>query len=161
MDTKAVIQSQFLAALEMLKNAIEQCPEAMWADPQPKNKFWHVAFHALFYAHFYLHPSEHDFVAWEKHRDEVVSLQPSDDPNAVKPYSQAEVLEYLAFCQQQVKEKVSHSDLEAESGFHWLPFNTLEKHLYNMRHVQLHAGELYERLGQAGIDVDWVGMVKD
>jgi len=159
MDTKAVIQSQFLAALEMLKKAIEQCPEAMWADPLPQNKFWHIAFHALFYAHFYLHPSEQDFVAWDKHRD-VVSLSSSDDPDTVQPYSQAEMLEYLAFCQHQVREKVASSDLEAESGFHWLPFNTLEKHLYNIRHVQVHAGELYERLGQAGIDVNWVGMVR-
>lgn len=161
MDTKAAIQSQFLATLEMLNNAIEQCPEPMWADPEPKNKFWHIAFHSLFFTHFYLHPTEGDFVAWEKHRDEVVSLKPSDDPDKVTPYSQAEVLEYLAFCQGQVREKVSACDLEAESGFHWLPFNTLEKHLYNIRHTQLHTGELCERLGQVGIDVDWIGKVHE
>ena len=28
-------------------------------------------------------------------------------------------------------------------------------------HTQLHTGELCERLGQAGIDVEWVGMVRD
>ena len=161
MDTKAIIQSQFLATLEMLKLAIEQCPEAIWADPQPKNKFWHTAFHSLFFTHFYLHPTEGDYVPWEKHRQEVVSLQPSDDPNSVEPYSKDEVLEFLTFCQQQVREKVAASDLEAESGFHWLPFNTLEKHLYNIRHVQQHTGELYERLGQAGIDLHWVGKVDD
>ncbi len=153
-----MIQSQFLAALEMLKKAIEECPEAMWADPLPQNEFWHTVFHALFYAHFYLSPSEQDFAAWEKHRD-VVSLSPSDEPSAEKPYSQAEMLEYLVFCQEQVREKVAASDLEAESGFYWLPFNALEKHLYNIRHVQVHVGELYERLGQAGIEVGWVGKV--
>ena len=157
MDTKASIQSQYLATLEILKKAIEQCPDEMWADPKPKNKFWHIAFHSLFFTHFYLHRTEGDFVAWEKHRDEVVSLSPSDDPEAVEPYSQEEVLEYLAFCREQVKEKVASSDLAAESGFHWLPFNTFEKHLYNIRHTQLHTGELCERLGQAGIDVEWVG----
>ena len=161
MDTKAVIQSQFLATLEMLKKAIEACPDEMWTDPEPKNKFWHIAFHALFYAHFYLHPTQDDFVAWEKHRDEVVSLEPSNDPSAVEPYSQAEVLEYLVFCREQVKVKVAASNLEAESGFYWLPFNTLEKHLYNIRHVQLHTGELCERLGEVGIDVGWVGKMSD
>ena len=160
MEIKSAIQSQFLAALEMLKKAIEQCPHDIWADPEPKNKFWHIAFHSLFFAHFYLHPDEGDFVAWEKHRD-LVSLSPSDAPDSVEPYSKAEVLEYLAFCQEQVREKVAASDLAAESGFHWLPFNVLEKHLYNIRHVQLHAGELCERLGQAGIDVDWVGKVRE
>jgi hypothetical protein len=157
MDTKAVLQSQFLATLEMLKMAIEQCPDEMWVDPQPKNKFWHIAFHSLFFTHFYLHPTEDDYVPWEKHRQEVVSLQPSDDPDPVEPYAKDEVLEFLAFCQQQVREKVAASDLEAKSGFNWLPFTALEKHLYNIRHTQLHVGELCERLGQAGIDVGWIG----
>lgn len=161
MDTKAVIQSQFLAALAMLKQAIEHCPDNLWADSQPQNKFWRTAYHALFYAHFYLHPTEGDFTPWEKHRNEVTSLQPSDDPQAVEPYSRAEVLEYLAFCQQQVREKVAASDLEAASGFHWLPFSTLEKHIYNLRHVQQHTGELFERLAQVGVDVGWVGMIRD
>lgn len=159
MDTKAIIQSQFLAALEMLKNAIEQCPEGIWADPEPQNKFWHTAYHSLFYAHFYLHPSESDFIPWEKHRTEVTSLKPSDDFNAVKPYTKIEVLEYLDFCREQVKEKIAACDLEAESGFPWLPFSTLEKHIYNLRHVQQHTGELFERLGQAGIEVHWVGKI--
>jgi hypothetical protein len=157
MDTKSIIISQFLATLEMLKKAIEQCPAEIWTDPAPKNKFWHIVFHSLFYAHFYLHNSDGDFVAWEKHRDEAVSLKISDDADAVEPYTKAEMLEYLAFCQEQVKEKVDNSDLGAESGFYWLTFSTLEKHIYNFRHVQQHAGELCERLGQAGIDVDWVG----
>ena len=161
MDTKAAIQSQFLATLEMLKQAIEACPDGIWADPEPKNKFWHIAFHSVFYAHFYLSPTQDDFVAWEKHRHEVVSLETSEGPSAIEPYSQAEMLEYLAFCREQVKEKVAASNLEAESGFHWLPFNTLEKHLYNIRHVQLHTGELCERLGQAGIDIGWVGKMAE
>lgn len=155
MDIKSIIQNQFLAALEMLKSAVEQCPEAMWADPQPKNKFWHTVYHTLFYAHLYLQPMEKDFISWDKHRDEVVSL--SDSSETVRPYTQAEVLEYLAFCQQQVKEKIAACDLHAESGFYWLPFNALEKHLYNIRHVQQHTGELFERLGQDGIEIEWVG----
>jgi hypothetical protein len=159
MDFKNVLQSQYLASLEMLKNCIEECPESMWADLEPKNKFWHIVFHALFFTHFYLHPTEQDFVPWENHRD-VVSLNPSDDPDVLQPYSQAVLLEYLAFCQQQVREKVDTSDLKAESGFHWLPFTALEKHLYNIRHTQLHTGELCERLGQAGIDINWVGLGK-
>ena len=159
MDIKAIVQSQFLATLAMLKQAIEACPEEMWADPAPHNKFWHTAYHSLFFTHFYLHPTEADYVPWEKHRSEVTSLQPDDDPNTLTPSTKAEVLEYLAFCQEQVKEKIAASDLAAESGFYWLPFNTLEKHLYNLRHVQQHTGELFERLGQAGIEVGWVGKV--
>jgi hypothetical protein len=166
MDIKGVVQSQYLASLEMLKKAITGCPDSMWIDPQPKNKFWHIAFHAIFYTHLYLQPSEGDFKAWEKHRDEYEFMgplpwPPHDEPKIGEPYTKGEVLEYLQLCQEQVVEIVPTLDLESsESGFYWLPFNKLELQFYSIRHLQQHTGELCERLGmQAGLDVDWVGLV--
>ncbi|MCJ7700083.1 MAG: DinB family protein [Anaerolineales bacterium] len=165
MDIQKVIQSQYLASLEMLKNAVIQCPQNMWLDPQPKNKFWHIAYHAIFYTHLYLHPSEETFKPWDKHREEYEFMgpmpwPPHNLPKIGEPYTQAEVLEFLAFCQQQVTEILPALDLESDqSGFFWLPFGKLELQFYNIRHVQLHTGELCERLGtEAGIDVDWVSL---
>jgi hypothetical protein len=72
-------------------------------------------------------------------------------------YSKAEVLDYLRFCLEQVDSQVDMLNLEAESGFHWLPFNKLETQFYNIRHIMLHTGELCERLGAHGeIEVDWI-----
>jgi hypothetical protein len=153
MDYLQIIRSQYLATLEMLKAAIEKCPDALWNDPSDKNKFWHVAYHALFYTHLYLQPTEQDFRPWAKHRKAHDLAKPAD------PYSKEEVLEYLAFCQQQVIEQVPQLNLDAESGFDWLPFDKAELQIYTIRHLQQHAGELMERLGsRAGIDVDWVGV---
>jgi len=165
---KEVIQSQYLASLEMLKTAITYCPEWMWADPKPKNKFWHIAFHAIFYTHLYLQPAEKDFKAWSKHRDQYEFMgplpwPPHDLPKIGEPYTQDEILEYLEFCQGEVKGCLPRLDLDKpESGFSWLPFSKLELQFYNIRHLQLHTGELCERLGtMAGVDVDWIGMVHD
>jgi hypothetical protein len=155
MDIRDALQSQYLASLEMLEKAIRQCPETLWIDTKPKNKFWHIAFHVLFYTHLYLQPTEEDFTPWEKQSGDIASL--SEPPQVFKPYSQAEILEYLVFCQQQVQVQLAAADLDAESGFYWLPFKALEKHIYNIRHIQLHAGELCERMGKVGIDIDWVG----
>ncbi|KPJ52053.1 hypothetical protein AMJ39_08795 [candidate division TA06 bacterium DG_24] len=45
------------------------------------------------------------------------------------------------------------------SGFPWLPFNRFELHLYNIRHIQHHAGQLIERLRSQGVtDFEWVGI---
>jgi len=78
------------------------------------------------------------------------------------PYSKEEIFAYHELCGEQVEERVTSLDLEAESGFHWLPFNKLELQLYNIRHIQQHTGELCERLGAKGeIEVDWVGMKPD
>ena len=152
MNTKQVIQSQYLAALEMLKQVIVQCPEAVWDAPGDKFKFWSKSYHALFFAHLYLQDAEKDFIPWEKHHD----------PDGDIPFTKEEVLEYLAFVQKQVVERVAHTDLEAESsGFDWYPVNKLEMTFINIRHIQQHAGELYETLGiRENIELGWVGYSK-
>jgi hypothetical protein len=157
-DLVAVIQSQYLAALAMLKQAVQQCPEALWHADSQKNKFWHTAYHTLFYTHLYLQTAEEDFTPWDKHRDDVTSLR-VDEQASPTPYSKEDILAYLAFCEQQVRDLVGTIDLEAESGFSWLPFNKLELQFYNIRHIQHHAGELYQQLLEESIDVGWVGAV--
>lgn len=67
------------------------------------------------------------------------------------------VLEYLAFCQRQVAEQVPQLNLEAASGFDWLPFGKLELQFYTIRHIQQHTGELMERLNaRTDVGIDWV-----
>ena len=146
MDTHKIIQSQYLAALEMLKQVIVLCPAASWDAPGDTDKFWNKAYHTLFYAHLYLQETEQHFQPWEKHHD----------PDTGQPFTQDEVLEYLGFVEKQIKERVPALNLEMESGFSWLPFGKLELQLYNIRHIQQHTGELYERLDREQIKLNWV-----
>ena len=148
MDTKQVIQSQYLAALAMLKEVIVKCPEALWNAPGNQEPCWKKSYHALFYVHLYLQNAEKDFVRWEKHHD----------PDNGVPFTKDEVLEYLSFVEQQVAERVSVIDLDADSGFHWYPVNKLELQFISIRHIQQHAGELSERLGTLeNIELGWEG----
>ena len=79
-----------------------------------------------------------------------------------RPLFPKDILAYHRLCCEQVEEQVTAVDLEAESGFHWLPFDKLELQFYNIRHIQQHTGELYERLGAAGgPELRWVGMKHD
>ena len=163
MDIRQVIQSQYGASLDMLKQAIERCPASMWDDGRYRNRFWHIAYHALFYTHLYLQPSERDLSPWARHREQYqfmgqVPWPPHDEPKIGEPYSQADMLEYLDVCQKQVQAQVATVNLEAESGFNWLPLNKLELQFYTIRHLQQHIGELCERLGTEKIDVNWVGV---
>jgi hypothetical protein len=164
MNIKDVIISQYLASLEMLSNAVKACPDRIWADSKHKNKFWHIAYHAIFYTHLYLQNSEDDFIPWEKHRDEYQFMgslpeAPSKKPAIDTPYLKGEIIEYLEFCKKQVIETLPILNLDSDaSGFYWLPFGKLELQFYNIRHLQQHTGELYERLGtEENIDVQWVG----
>ena len=137
MNAHQVIQSQYLAALAMLKQAIAKCPPALWDAPADKDKSWFIAYHALYDTHLYLQPARKDFVRWRKH----------GKPISTAALSKEEVLEYLAFVEQEVARRVPATDLAAESGFHGFHMYKLELQLVTIRHIQQHAGELYERLG--------------
>ena len=43
--------------------------------------------------------------------------------------------------------EVSQLNLEAASGFDWLPFSELELQFYTIRHIQQHTGECGYSLG--------------
>lgn len=164
MNLKTILTSQFHAALKMLQHAILQCPDALWNDPNDKNKFWHVVYHVLFYTHLYLHPSEAKFSPWSGLRAGYNSLGalPSpthEKPQTLEPYTKEEILRFFDLVWKAVPELIRDTDLDSEdSGFYWLPFGKLELQLYNLRHVQQHTGELMERLGrQVKLEVEWVG----
>jgi hypothetical protein len=149
---KDAIKSQYRASLAMLRQAVESCSEEKWYDTSYANAAWNIAYHALFYTHFYLSPSEEAFQAWEHHR-----LYNHEFGTWPQPYNRAEVLDYLGFCLQQVDKQVEMVDLDAPSGFPWLPFTKLELEFYNIRHIMLHTGELCERLGaHSEVPFSWV-----
>ena len=146
MSLQRVIQSQYLSALAMLKQAIVKCPLALWDAPRDKDRSWFKAYHALYYAHLYLQATRKDFVRWRGRGKPISS----------PPLSKEEVLEYLAFVEQEVIRRVPLTDLEADSGFQGIRVDKLELQFVNIRHIQQHAGELYERLGARGnINLPW------
>jgi hypothetical protein len=85
-------------------------------------------------------------------------MSPNDEPGIGEPYAKEGLLEYLELCREQVDRRVPELNIADESGFSWIPFDKLELQFYNIRHLQHHTGELYERLGtRVNIDLDWIG----
>lgn len=163
LDIHEVLGRQYRASLKMLWQAITKCPEDLWLAPGYVNKFWHIAYHTLFYTHLYLQASEAEFSPWAKHRPDYqflgsVPRPPSDRPKIEVPYSQAEILEFHEVCRAEIENRVRSVDLDSPSGFSWLRFGRLELHVYNLRHLQHHTGQLLDRLRTAeNIGVTWVG----
>lgn len=153
MDLVAILISQYLASLEMLKQTISECPESIWNAPGDKNKFWQVAYHAIYFVHEYLADSYDAFTPWVKHRE----VYDFDESRIFEPYDKDTILEYLAFCQQHVAERVPQLKLAEPEG-HGRSMTTLELQIYSIRHLMQHTGELMERLGgRTGAEIDWVG----
>jgi hypothetical protein len=147
---KEVVLSQFLAAVQMLENAMIAAPPDVWAQPgrpiewqetEPVG-FWYLAFHALFFLDYNLSGSH----------DAFQPPLPFDlgelDPSGVLPgriYSKDELLTYSAQCRSKLISFVGQlSDLQANEpcDFPGREMTVGELLLYNMRHVQHHAAQL-------------------
>jgi hypothetical protein len=153
-NLKPAIKGQYHAALDMLKGAIEACPDANWIGGVPPRSFWRLSYHTLFYAHLYLQVRYEDFVPWKHHRDEVES--PDKERLDATPYTKAEILAYWELVDAMVDPQIDKIDLSApESGFDWYTIPKLDHVLLNLRHIQEHAGQLRDRLMEVGIDQKW------
>ena len=163
-DLRTILKSQYHAAIGMLKQAVEQCPDELWLSSEHPNPFWHVAYHALFVAYLYLHSDFEGFRPWPNHREGYQFLGPVPGnpqlrPEIDEPYSKAQMSEFLQLCDQSIDGAVEKLDLGApESGFPWYKMSKLEHQIVNIRHLQHHAAQLGDRLRRvAGVGIDWVG----
>ena len=145
MDTQKIIQSQYLAALAMLKQAIVKCPPVAWDNPKDRDRFWFVAYHTLRYAHQYLKAQDKGYPRWEQRLHSQQGV----------PFSKEEILEKLANVERDVIEQLPLMRLDGRTRAAGPLANKFELQLYNIRHIQQHTGELYQRLSEHDIKLSW------
>lgn len=163
---KEVLKSQYHAALAMLRQTIEQCPEEAWVSQDHCNAFWQISYHTLFFTHLYLQPNEQAFQPWPgqqsnvQHPDGIAGRADPDSslPLVPEPYTREQVLAYWRHCDEMVDAAVGAIDLTSpDSGFSWYDESKLEHQLINLRHVQHHTAQLADRnRAAAGSSTSWV-----
>ena len=149
--------SQFEAAFAMLRNCMRACPAELWDAPVAKYPFWLVAYHVLYCTDGYLATTQE---AWQPHP----TFHPAGfaDINSEYPsrnFSQPELLAYLDFCLTTARNSLAAetaATLTSPSGFPRLPFCRTQLHLYNLRHLQHHTGQLTALLHRHNIQTPWV-----
>jgi hypothetical protein len=155
-----MIWRQFGAAIDMLDKAIEACPEDVWSAPRDTarhTEFWYIAFHALFFLDLYLSGSVEGF-----RPPEPFGLEEMDPAGIIpeNPYTKEDIAKYVAHCREKCRSVIDALDSEAagrrfRSG--WLDMSFGELLLYNLRHVQHHAGQLNLLLRETGnVPPRWV-----
>lgn len=115
----AALAKVYHAALAMLRDAIEQCPEDLWLDERPQNSFWQIAYHTLFFAHLYVGQEPSSFRPWAEHQRDnqnedgiVGNADPESTlPAGPRPYTKDQVLRYWAIVDGMIDETVDGLDL--------------------------------------------------
>ena len=145
----------------MLRECITLCPDDLWTAGKHPRAFWRIAYHALFYCHYYAMPDHETFTPWDRHLDHGVVLWDDDEqglPPTEHPYSQADLVGYLDWINDQIPAWLKAVDLDSnDSGFPWYPVPKLEHLLVNLRHVGVHIGQLQELLYARGLEPRWKG----
>ena len=166
MNVQAALKTQYHASLAMLKQAVDECPDELWAGGSYPVAFWRVAYHTLFFTHLYLQKNDKAFRKWEHHREGHQHLGKHPQPSSRKrkaqePYTKAQILEYWQICDQMVDRALDTMDLSApKCGFWWYKLPKLDHQINNIRHIQHHTALLSGRLrAVAGKDIGWVGRV--
>lgn len=156
-----MIWDQFGAAIDMLENAISECPDDVWGEAADFQEFWYISYHAIFWLDLYLHGPIEGF-----HPPEPFGLEELD-PAGLFPdriYRKDELIKYLSHCREKLR--IILIDLDGETATRTISHGTRsmsfeELMWYNMRHVQHHAAQLNLLLRQRTDSApSWVSRTK-
>ena len=152
---KTELWNQYGAALDMLENAIDKCPDSLWDD---ENTFWHNAYHCLFFTDYDLTTDPENF-----HPPEPYTLSEMD-PSGIMPdrtYTKEELITYLHHCREKCRKLIMQdiADMRWNNGRR--NYSMTEHLLHSMRHIQHHTGQLSLMLGKVDHKLPiWVSQTK-
>ena len=143
---KEMLWRQFGAAIDMLGNAVEACPEHIWSAPardgSRHTEFWYIAYHTLFFLDLYLSGAVEGFAP-----PPPFTLEELDPAGIIpsQPYSKDHLTRYVAHCREKCRKVIQGLNGSAATRrchFPWLDLSFGELQLCSLRHVQHHTGQL-------------------
>jgi hypothetical protein len=165
---KSSILAQFEASLAMLRICLEKCPPEHWDGIIGKYPFWQVAYHTLCFADCYCAVRDEEWLPRQGGTGLTGDLHPKgrtelEEEYPSRRFSKEELVAYCELCLEIVRTAMAReteATLAGESGFSWLKMPRAEVYIYNLRHIQHHAGQLSALLRRTGVETTrhgWVG----
>lgn len=153
---KRVVLSQFDAAFAMLEECVRACPPTKWKAKVGKYAFWHVAYHSLYCTDLYTARRESDWKPSPRFHPGGLADVEGEYPTRV--ITRREMRAYVDHCRTLMRASIRRETtrtLRGPAGFSWLAFTRAELHLYNLRHLQHHTGQLSACLRRAKVKTHW------
>jgi hypothetical protein len=155
---KELLWNQFGASIDMLTNAISNCPDDYFMN---NRRFYYIAFHSAIFLDYYLTIPPSDFSPMLSFTQKEVKDRPVeaiDDLIPDKIYGKQEIVGYVKQSREKCKqiiyaltnEKLNETFKEGDQP-NDMDYPILEILIYNMRHTQHHTAQLNMLLRQ---DID-------
>lgn len=155
---KEILWNQFGASIDMLINAIINCPDDYF---NTNKRFYFIAFHSTIFLDYYLSISPKEFfplLSFTQKNKEDRPKEAIDDLIPNKTYSKQEIVEYLKQSREKCKQIIYdltieklHERFNEGDQPNDMNYPILEILLYNLRHTQHHTAQLNMLLRQ---DID-------
>lgn len=150
---RKVLWNQFGASIDMLKNIIVMWPDQYW---NLTNKVYYLSYHTFLFLDYYLTipPTNYNApLSFTMISPDKIPAYAIDDLLPARLYTKNEMLDCLESCRQKSKGVIfglTEKNLEQRwsdqpddiAGNATLKYSVLEILLYNLKHVQHHAGQL-------------------
>ena len=157
---KTILAGQYEATLCMLNDCLVKCPEEQWDGKVVRYPFWEVAYHALIFGDLYLHPGKEHFQFSSMHPK---GWEEFDGEHPSRRFEKSEMMEYVGVVRKKAVAMIAAetaASLGGPSGYGGRrPPTRCEMHVYNIRHMQHHTGQLGAFLRRVNPEIDpwWVG----
>ena len=156
---KDIIIRQYEAALCMLNQCVEPCPDKVWNKSVVNLTFNQAVFHALFFTDLYLGADiacQREQPFHKEHAATFADYEELQPRQQVRSYSKAFITQYMAHVRSKAGE--TEESLQVLMDFNWVKVERGELHVYNIRHIQHHAAQLGLKLRmESGEGIGWVG----
>lgn len=136
---------EYTCMLDMIAEAIENCPEDAWAKREAAPAFWQQAYHALWACDMYAAPDPKAFQIPEFAEENSHKL---NDPEA-RPIARMHLRTYVQDVRSRVGAFIAWADPGAEDHS-WLGHTIGYRMIYNLRHTQHHVGVMNDLIARHG-----------
>lgn len=156
-----ILRRQFMPVLQMMRQAIVDCPDSVWADEDGNRPIWQQAYHAISgIGFFFRDPAEPPaFPAF--HCDDAAMMNAGAKP----VMSRQQILDYLEQMQarsERLFEKLTDRTLLDEHEFFGRRFTWADRILSQTRHIQHHVGTICAQLRRkTGTGPQWRGFQEE
>ena len=158
---------QFGASIDMLLNAIDVCPDALYEN---NKRFFYTAYHVAVFLDYYLTVPPTDFepqLTFTITEKENMPVEALDDVLPDNHYSKEQLMEYIKTSKGKCQKVIVNFKEDGNPRFiedfevGKMDYSLIEILLYNMRHVQHHTAQLNMMLRNEGQEPPkWVARVK-